>query len=59
MALTSSPKPARIEWCGFAVPGEYDAESGQAALLLLLTLSLFLLAGLAFAVDLSNMWFHR
>ena len=34
-------------------------ESGQAALLLLLILGAFLLASVGFAVDLSNMWFHR
>jgi hypothetical protein len=34
-------------------------ESGQAAVLLLLILGAFLLASVGFAVDLSNMWFHR
>lgn len=34
-------------------------ESGQASVLLLLILGIFLLASVGFAVDLSNMWFHR
>jgi hypothetical protein len=35
------------------------AESGQASVLLVLILGTFLLASVAFAVDLSNMWFRR
>jgi hypothetical protein len=34
-------------------------EAGQAMVLVVLALSLFLLAALAFAVDLGNLWFHR
>jgi hypothetical protein len=34
-------------------------QSGQASALLLLILATFLLASLGFAVDLSNIWFHR
>lgn len=34
-------------------------ESGQAAISLVLMLGLFLLAAMAFSVDLVNMWFHR
>lgn len=35
------------------------AEAGQASVLLVLILGTFLVAALAFAVDLSGMWFHR
>jgi hypothetical protein len=38
---------------------DLDTQSGQASVLLLLILSAFLLASVGFAVDLSNMWFHR
>jgi hypothetical protein len=38
---------------------ELDSQSGQASVFLLLILSMFLLASVGFAVDLSNMWFHR
>jgi hypothetical protein len=34
-------------------------ESGQALLLFILILGLFLLGALCFAVDLTNLWFHR
>jgi hypothetical protein len=34
-------------------------ESGQAAVFLLLGLGLFLLGGIGFAVDMSNLWMHR
>src|ERR1700761_584412 len=34
-------------------------EAGQAAILVILMLSLFLLAVLAFAVDYTNIWFQR
>ena len=44
--------------CYFRVD-THSSESGQAVLLLLLILGVFLLASLAFAVDLSNMWVHR
>jgi Flp pilus assembly protein TadG len=37
----------------------YQGQSGQAAVLLLLILATFLLASVGFAVDLSNMWYHR
>jgi hypothetical protein len=36
-----------------------SSEDGQASVLLILILGTFLLAALAFAVDLSGMWFHR
>jgi uncharacterized membrane protein len=36
-----------------------EHESGQAAILLLVILSVFLLGVVGFAVDLSNMWFQR
>jgi hypothetical protein len=42
-----------------AQEGSAGGESGQAALLLLVILSTFLIATLVFAVDLSNMWFHK
>jgi hypothetical protein len=38
---------------------ELDSQAGQASVLLLLVLGTFLLASVGFAVDLSNMWFHR
>lgn len=41
--------PASAEW----------SDSGQATVLLLLMLSTFLLAMMAFAVDLTSIWFHR
>jgi hypothetical protein len=36
-----------------------SGESGQALLLFILILGLFLLGALCFAVDLTNLWFHR
>ena len=36
-----------------------ESQAGQASVLLLLILGTFLLASVGFAVDLSNMWFHR
>ena len=36
-----------------------NPESGQASIFLLLILGVFLLASVAFAVDLSNLWFRR
>ncbi len=36
-----------------------DPESGQASIFLLLILGIFLLASVAFAVDLANLWFRR
>jgi hypothetical protein len=36
-----------------------NSQSGQASVFLLLILGTFLLASVGFAVDLSNMWFHR
>lgn len=36
-----------------------SGESGQAAISLVLILGLFLLGVLGFAVDFTNMWFHR
>ena len=37
----------------------HPSDSGQATVLLLLMLSTFLLAMMAFAVDLTSVWFHR
>ena len=34
-------------------------EAGQALLLFILVLGLFLLGALCFALDLTNLWFHR
>src|SRR5712691_1189742 len=34
-------------------------EAGQAIVFVLLVLGIFLLGALCFAIDLSNMWFHR
>ena len=34
-------------------------EGGQATLYFLLALGIFMMGALAFAFDLSNMWFHR
>ena len=36
-----------------------DKEAGQASILVLMMLSTFLIAVMAFAVDLTNRWFHR
>jgi hypothetical protein len=36
-----------------------DSDSGQASVGLVLMLSVFLLAGMGFAVDLANLWFQR
>jgi hypothetical protein len=35
------------------------SEAGQAMLFVLLAMSLFLLAAIAFSVDMGNLWFHR
>jgi len=40
-------------------PPDRSSESGQAAIFLLLILGLFLFAIFGFAVDLTNIWFHR
>ncbi len=42
-----------------AEEGRDSPESGQAAVSLILMLGLFLLAVMGFAVDLTNVWFHR
>src|ERR1700730_16547594 len=42
--------------CGVACSSR---EAGQASVLLILVLGVFLLASLPFAVDLSGVWFHR
>src|SRR5437588_4849255 len=39
--------------------GDRASESGQAIVFVLLVLGIFLLGALCFAIDLSNMWFHR
>jgi len=44
--------------CRFAARG-LKSESGQTSVFLLVVLGTFLLASVGFAVDLSNMWFHR
>jgi len=38
---------------------KFHRESGQTTIFVLLTLGIFLLAFLGFAVDYSNLWFHR
>ncbi|MES2220533.1 MAG: pilus assembly protein TadG-related protein [Acidobacteriota bacterium] len=44
----------------FASPASHgSAESGQVMVSLLLMLAIFLLAMVGFAVDLTNLWFHR
>jgi hypothetical protein len=48
------PEPA-----GDLAPPGRQGESGQTSVLLLSILGIFLLASVGFAVDLSNMWFHR
>jgi hypothetical protein len=40
-------------------PSYRSNESGQAIVMVLLALSIFLLAATAFAVDFTNLWFHR
>ena len=42
-----------------AVPFQSNSEAGQASVLVVVMLSLFLLAVLAFAVDYTNIWFVR
>jgi len=37
----------------------YSNERGQAMVFVVLALGIFLLAGVAFAVDIANLWFHR
>ena len=44
---------------GKVVLAERSSESGQAAISLVLMLGLFLLGIFGFAVDLTNVWFHR
>ncbi|HEV2383063.1 MAG TPA: Tad domain-containing protein [Terriglobia bacterium] len=39
--------------------GKLPGDAGQATLFVVLIMGLFLLAGLGFAVDLANAWFHR
>ncbi len=39
--------------------GSTNSEAGQASIVVVLMLSLFLLAALAFAVDYTNIWFQR
>src|SRR5207302_2453601 len=39
--------------------GHKQSEGGQAILLLILALGIFLLGAVAFSVDMGNMWFHR
>src|SRR5919198_4005500 len=43
----------------FRVRGSRRHEAGQSIVFVLLALGLFLVGAIAFAVDLSNMWFHR
>jgi uncharacterized membrane protein len=51
MRFGETTKRARSQW--------YRGEEGQASILVVLMLSLFLLAVLAFAVDYTNIWFQR
>lgn len=46
-------------WTRNPSPKERSGENGQAAVSLVLILGLFLLAMVGFAVDLTNVWFHR
>jgi hypothetical protein len=39
--------------------GHKQSEAGQAMLLLILALGIFLLGAVAFSVDMGNLWFHR
>ena len=39
--------------------GHKQSEGGQAMLLLILALGIFLLGAVAFSVDMGNLWFHR
>jgi hypothetical protein len=39
--------------------GNRKSEAGQAMIFLVLALAIFLLASLAFAIDMGNLWFHR
>src|SRR6202035_4711821 len=48
--------PTKISTTGSA---SGSREAGQTSILLILMLATFLLGSLAFAVDLSSMWFHR
>ncbi|MGH9436673.1 MAG: pilus assembly protein TadG-related protein, partial [Terriglobia bacterium] len=41
------------------LPGQRRGESGQALALAVLVLGIFLLGGVAFAVDIASLWFHR
>src|SRR6266571_6920195 len=43
----------------FKVRARREPESGQAILLVLLGLGIFLIGAMAFAVDMSNLWFNR
>src|ERR1700761_7757992 len=52
----ASGRVRRAAVCCFGSP---HGQEGQASVLLLLILGSFLLASVGFAVDLSNMWFHR
>src|SRR5260370_13500954 len=42
-----------------AIEAPWPSEAGQAAISLILILVLFLLGGFGFAVDFTNIWFHR
>src|SRR6516164_1841296 len=44
---------------GFRKTAKVAPESGQALLFALLGLGIFLIGAMAFAIDLSNMWFRR
>src|SRR5579863_6135142 len=43
----------------FRQPAKRNPESGQAILFTLLGLGIFLIGAMAFAVDMSNLWFNR
>ncbi|HKV04585.1 MAG TPA: pilus assembly protein TadG-related protein [Candidatus Acidoferrales bacterium] len=45
-------RPKSIDYCS-------PDERGQAAVFVVMALGVFLLAGVAFAVDIANLWFHR
>ncbi len=50
---------ARRQFRSQIVAAKRTSEAGQAAVLLVLILSVFLLASVAFAIDFGNLWFHR
>lgn len=56
--MRNEKKSARVSG-RFSVAAVDDRESGQIMVSMLLMLTIFLLAIVGFAVDLTNLWFHR